>query len=112
MRVWQSLKISCFVSNRDHINCLGWDFIAYPAFIGPITEGKGNFRFRDFYKPGTTGRLISYMDDLLISVENKDKYIEKSIVNKNMISSVPAVLLTAASILLSYIILLPIQSLL
>ncbi len=87
-------------------NLIGRVFYYFEA----ITEGQGNFRFRDFYKPGTTGRLISYMDDLLISVENKDKYIEKSIVNKNMISSVPAVLLPVIFISAGYIMLLPIQS--
>ena len=89
-------------------NLIGRVFYYFEA----ITEGKGNFRFRDFYKPGTTVRFVSFIDDLLISVENNDKYIEKSTADKNMTSSVPAVLLTAASILLSYIILLPIQSLL
>lgn len=79
-------------------------------YFESITEGQGNFHFRDFYKPGATGRLISYIDDLLISVENKDRYIEKSTVDKNKISSVPAVLLPAVFILASYIMLLPIQS--
>lgn len=38
-------------------------------YFEAITEGQGSFHFRYFYKPGAAGRLISYIDDLLDTVE-------------------------------------------
>lgn len=72
-----------------------------------ITESKRTFHFKDFYKPGAKWRLISYIDDLLISVENKDKQIKKLTTDKNIKSFLPAVLLSVSFIFISYIMILP-----
>ncbi len=82
-------------------NLIGRVFYYFEA----ITEGKGTFHFREFYKPGAKRRLISYIDELLISFENKDKYVEKLNVDNNLTSCGPAVLLSAIFILASYIML-------
>ena len=82
-------------------NLIGRVFYYFEA----ITEGRGNFHFRDFYKPEAKRRLISYIDDLLITVENEDKYIEKLTLDNNISSYGPVVLLSVVFILASYIIL-------
>lgn len=84
-------------------NLVGRVFYYFEA----ITEGKGTFHFREFYKPGAKRRLISYIDELLISVENKDKYVEKLIKDNNIKTSLPAMLLSIIFIFFSYIMILP-----
>lgn len=82
-------------------NLIGRVFYYFEA----ITESKRTFHFKDFYKPGAKRRLISYIDDLLISVENKDKQIKKLTTDKNIKSFLPAVLLSVIFIFISYIML-------
>ena len=82
-------------------NLIGRVFYYFEA----ITEDQGSFSFRNFYKSGAKKRLILYLDNLLISVENKDKYIEKLTVDKDRPLFTPAVLLTVVFILVSYIML-------
>ncbi|MCK5197681.1 MAG: hypothetical protein KAR21_04985, partial [Spirochaetales bacterium] len=76
-------------------------------YFEAITEGKEIFHFRDFYKPGTKRKLILYIDDLLISVENKEKCIEKSTTDDNIKSFLPAISLSIIFIFTSYIMILP-----
>ncbi len=83
-------------------NLVGRVFFYFEA----ITEGNRLFNFKDFYKKGMMGRLILYIDKLLIAVENKDKGIEVQITDKNVNSSFAAILLSVIFIFVSYIMLL------
>ena len=98
------LSVSSKLNFRGTLgNLIGRVFYYFEA----ITESKGTFHFKDFYKPGAKGKLISYIDDLLISVENKDKQIKKLATDKNIKSFLPAVLLSVFFIFISYIMILP-----
>lgn len=74
-------------------------------YFEAITESQLGFHFSGFYKKGASGRLISSIDDLLISIDNKDKSIEKIIANKNTNSLLSVTILFMILILASYIIL-------
>lgn len=82
-------------------NLIGRVFYYFEA----ITEGQGHFSFRKFYKPGVIERFISYIDNLLISVENKDKVVEKITEKKNTTLSIAVIVFVVFFILLSYIML-------
>ena len=84
-------------------NLIGRVFYYFEA----ITEGQGKFRFRKFYKPGATGRFISYIDYLLISVENKDNQVEESTVGLDVNSSLTAIILYVIFIIAGYIMIFP-----
>lgn len=84
-------------------NLIGRVFYYFEA----ITEGQGNFSFRNFYKPGVIDRFIKYIDNLLLFVEtNSFKNELKIECKKNKLSKLVSILIFTF-ILASYILLLP-----
>lgn len=85
-------------------NLIGRVFYYFEA----ITEGRGNFPFSSFYKPGAVDRLIAYIDKLLISVEIEVQENEINKVDIKKDSSRIVISLVVTFILVNYILLFPV----
>ena len=98
------LSVSSKLNFKGNLgNLIGRVFFYFEA----ITEWKGEFPIRDFYRKGYFIRVINFIDNLLISVDSKEYRDEVKKVDIKNYSSIFIVIPIILFISISYLLLLP-----